>query len=102
MKLKITEGNTLRLQFNHFCFEPGRNSTVKLDSLPTEGVLMHRGNVVLKAGAEVSTSEIMMGNLVYVPAPGQSVSTVFDYTVQTDADQETSGYIIFDPAEAVN
>lgn len=97
MKIRITGGKTIPLRHDHFKIQPGENSDLILDSLPTEGALMHRGQVVMKPGTTVSTAEIVMGNLLYVSVPDQEVSTLFDYTIKSRSGNECSGYIIFEP-----
>ena len=97
MKIRITGGKTISLRHDHFKIQPGENSDLILDSLPTEGALMHRGQVVLKPGTTVSTAEIVMGNLLYVSVPDQEASTLFDYTIKSNSGNEYSGYIIFEP-----
>lgn len=100
MKLNVVGGDPVRLHHSHFGLDASESGSVTIDSLPAEGVLMHHGTVVQSTGMQLSSADIVMGNLVYVSVPGQTESTLFDYTVRRHGKAESSGYIILAPDEA--
>lgn len=96
MKLRIARGDALLLEQEHFKTGLTGLKTMTIESLPTEGLLLHKGEAVQEVGVQVSGVDILVGDLVYMPSPDQKGEAILNYTVLSRSGSERRDYIIFD------
>lgn len=96
MKLRIVRGDALMLEHEHFKAGSAGLKSMTIETLPEEGLLLHKGKAVEEPGMMVSGMEILDGDLVYMPSPNQNRSATLNYTVQSRAGTERRDYIVFD------
>ena len=98
MKLHIEKGDAVLLGHEHFKAGSTGVKSMKIDTLPSEGVILHRGKALQEPGVVVSGVDLMIGELVYMPAPNQSGEAVLNYTLTSRVGSERRDYLFFDSA----